>query len=138
MRTPLLSLILASSIGAAACGGSDSTDPANTTPTVTQVGIFWGSAPSPCQSATTMTFTVQVLDAKAGDALVVNFTGPGLPPTITENLTSSSQLVTAQWPVAKVAVGSSATWTAVVATVAGVKPDSLPGGHTAAVSSASC
>ena|SRR2546430_16001438 len=86
MRSRLLLLILAGSIVAAACGGSDSTAPTPVRTKVTQVGLFWGSGPGPCAGPVTMTFTVQVLDAKVGDALVVSFTGPGLPASINENL----------------------------------------------------
>jgi len=137
MRPLLAILLLAGSIAAAACGGSDSTEPAAKV-TVTQVGLFWGSGSTPCQSNVTMTFTVQVLNGTVGDAVVVNYTGPGLPATTSENLTASSQLITKQFPVTKVAAGSSAVWTAVVATVGGQKPDSVSGGHTAATSSVSC
>src|SRR5438874_3368766 len=103
MRSRLLLLILAGSIVAAACGGgSDTTAPTPSRATVTQVGLFWGSGPGPCSGPVTMTFTVQVLNAKVGDALVVSLTGPGLPASINENLTASSQLVSHQYPVAAV------------------------------------
>ena len=137
MRPRLIVLVLAGSLVAAACGGK-STAPTVTRATVTQVGLAWGSGPTPCASAVTMTFTVQVLYGTVGDPVVVDFTGPGLPATITENLTSSSQLITKQYPVAAVAAGNSATWTALVISVAGQKPDTLPGGHSAAQSAVSC
>ena len=138
MRTRLLFLIIAGSVGAAACGGSDSTAPTPTKATVTQVGLAWGMLPSPCQAATTMTFTAQVLNGTVGDAVVVNFTGPGLPPTTSTTLTSSTQTISASYSIAHVAPGNSATWTAVVATVGGVKPDSISGGHTSAQSFVVC
>ena len=137
-RLPLLFIGAAFAIAAACGGGTDSTAPTNTRATVTQVGLFWGTGPTPCQSAVTMTFTVQVLNAKVGDALVVSLTGPGLPATINENLTASSQLVTHQYPVAQVGAGQSAVWTATVMTVGGQVPDTISGGRRTAQSSASC
>src|ERR1041385_7826536 len=137
-RLPLLFIGAAFAIAAACGGGTDSTAPTNTRATVTQVGLFWGTGPTPCQSAVTMTFTVQVLNAKVGDALVVSLTGPGSPAEINENLTASSQLVQKQFPVAKVAAGSSAAWTALVVSVGGQTPDTLTGGRRTAQSSVSC
>jgi hypothetical protein len=138
MRSPLPLLILAGLVAAASCGGSDSTEPANTNPEVTMVGLSWQQNPTPCQSNTTMIFTVQVLQAKIGDQVVVNFTGPGLPTTTSTTLTTIPQTISANYPIVKVAAGSSASWTALVSTVGGVRPDSVPGGHTSAGSSVSC
>jgi hypothetical protein len=140
MNAKLPLLIIAGSIVAIACGGSDSTEPNNTPTraTVTQVGLFPGAGTTPCTSAVTMNFTVQVLNGKVGDAVVVSLTGPGLPATINENLTASSQLITKQYPVAQVGPGQSAVWTALVLSVGGQTPDTIPGGRRTAQSSASC
>ena len=137
-KKPLLFIVGIAAI-VAACGGSgDSTEPTPTRATVTQVGLFWGAGATPCTAPVTMTFTVQVLNAKVGDALVVSLTGPGSPAEINENLTASSQLVQKQFPVAKVAAGSSAAWTALVVSVGGQTPDTLTGGRRTAQSSVSC
>ena len=119
----------------AACGGS--TTDATATPavaTISHLGFSWGGGATPCLGPITMTFTLQVDDAKVGDIVFVTLSGPGLPSGISETLQQSSQFIQKQYSVPK----GSGTWTADGITVGGKIPNIVPGASRTAQSLAQC
>jgi hypothetical protein len=101
---------------------------------VTSVALFWDAGKNPCLGPTTMTFTVEVLNGKAGDQVVATLTGPGLPGQISDPVTTTDTLIKHRYPLP----GGSGSWEAQIVSVGGNVPNEVPGASLSAKAHAFC